>query len=55
MAFAEDVARAGGCAVWRAMDTGAIRVGALDIDVPATIRKAAEFHADPAADARIDE
>ena len=38
-----------------ATDTGAIQRGALDIDVPATIRDAAEFHADPAADARIDE
>jgi hypothetical protein len=27
--------------------------GALDIDVPATIREAAAFHADPAADARV--
>jgi hypothetical protein len=38
-----------------ATDTGAIQRGALDIDGPATIRQAAEFHADPAADARIDE
>lgn len=38
-----------------ATDTGAIQRGALDVDVPETIRKAAEFHADPAADARIDE
>jgi hypothetical protein len=36
-------------------DVGAIQRGALDIDVPETIRRAAEFHADPAADARIDE
>jgi hypothetical protein len=38
-----------------ATDVGAIQRGALDIDVPATIRAAAEFHADPAADARLDE
>ena len=38
-----------------ATDTGAIQRGALDIDVPTTVRKAAEFHADPAADQRIDE
>jgi hypothetical protein len=38
-----------------ATDTGAIQRGALEIDVPATIRDAAAFHADPAADARVDE
>jgi len=38
-----------------ATDTGAIQRGALDIDVPTTIRKAAEFYADPAGDSRIDE
>jgi hypothetical protein len=38
-----------------ATDTGAIQRGALEIDVPATVRDAAAFHADPAADARIDE
>jgi L-arabinokinase len=38
-----------------ATDTGAIQRGALDIDVPETIRRAAEFHADPAAGARIDD
>jgi hypothetical protein len=38
-----------------ATDTGAIQRGALDIDVPATIRDAAAFHADPVAGARLDE
>jgi hypothetical protein len=38
-----------------ATDVGAIQRGALDIDVPATIRTAAEFHASPAVDTRIDD
>jgi hypothetical protein len=38
-----------------ATDTGAIQLGALEIDVPATIREAAAFHADPIAETRIDD
>jgi L-arabinokinase len=38
-----------------ATDTGCIQRGALDVDVPATVRDAAAFHADATVDARIDE
>lgn len=34
-------------------DTGAVQQGALEIDVPATIRAAAAFHADADAEARV--
>jgi hypothetical protein len=38
-----------------AADTGAVQRGALEIDVTATVREAAAFHASPQVDARIDD